>query len=394
MCGIVGIVSFSGAPVDEARLVRMRDVLRHRGPDDEGIWAQDAVGFGHRRLSIIDVQAGRQPMSNDQATVWLVFNGEIYNHAILRRRLEDHGHKYRTRSDTETIIHLYEDEGECAVEQLHGMFAFALWDRSRRHLLIARDRLGIKPLYYAITPRELVFASEVKAILASSAIQPRLTESVVPEFLATRYVFGEETFFEGIRKLLPGHLLTWSAAHGVQTRQYWALPNPPSVASTTFERAARDLEGRLSDAVSRHLMSDVPLGVFLSGGIDSSAIAATAARLTRDPIQTFSVGFAELDANELPFARSMAERIGSIHRDITVSADEFFDVLPRLVWHEDEPIAFSSSVPLYFVSVLAGRHVKVVLTGEGADELFLGYNRYRVTLWNTRLGRPYWTLVP
>jgi len=395
MCGIVGILKFDPQEtVDETRLKRMRDTLFHRGPDGEGLWVEGPVGLGHRRLSIVDVAGGHQPMANEDETAWIVYNGEIYNHAALRPGLEARGHCYRTRSDTETILHLYEEEGERCVERLQGMFAFAVWDRARGRLLLARDRLGIKPLYYACTDHELVFASEIKAILAAGAVRPALNEMILPEFLATRFVSGEETFFRGVRKLLPGRTLTWSPAEGLRERRYWRLPVGIDESRLTLGERASEVRARLEGAVRSHLMSDVPLGLFLSGGIDSSGLAALMAPMVKEPIRTFAVGFDEPGANELAYARLAARSVGAEHREVVVSPAEFFDALPHLVWHEDEPIAFPSSVPLYFVSRLAREHVKVVLTGEGADELFLGYNRYRVTSWNERLGRAYWGLVP
>ena len=395
MCGIVGILKLDPrATVDEGRLKRMRDLLRHRGPDGEGLWIEGPVGLGMRRLAIVDVAGGRQPMANEDGTAWIVYNGEVYNHAALRSGLEQRGHSYRTRSDTETILHLYEEEGERCVERLQGMFAFALWDRTRRRLLLARDRLGIKPLYYAWTDDELLFASEIKAILAGGSVRPALNESVVPEFLATGFVAGQETFFRGVRKLLPGRTLSWSPADGLRERRYWQLPATANGAPVTLEGGAREVRARLTEAVRSHLMSDVPLGLFLSGGIDSSGLAALMALMVKEPIRTFAVGFSDPEANELAYARLAARSVGAEHREVVVAPSEFFGVLPRLVWHEDEPITFPSSVPLYFVSRLAREHVKVVLTGEGADELFLGYNRYRVTAWNERLGRSYWALTP
>ena len=395
MCGIVGILKLDPrATVDEGRLKRMRDVLRHRGPDGEGLWIEGPVGLGMRRLAIVDVAGGRQPMANEDGTAWIVYNGEVYNHAALRSGLEQRGHSYRSRSDTETILHLYEEDGERCVERLQGMFAFALWDRTRRRLLLARDRLGIKPLYYAWTDDELLFASEIKAILAGGSVRPALNESVVPEFLATGFVAGQETFFRGVRKLLPGRTLSWSPADGLRERRYWQLPATANGAPVTLEGGAREVRARLTEAVRSHLMSDVPLGLFLSGGIDSSGLAALMALMVKEPIRTFAVGFSDPEANELAYARLAARSVGAEHREVVVAPSEFFGVLPRLVWHEDEPITFPSSVPLYFVSRLAREHVKVVLTGEGADELFLGYNRYRVTAWNERLGRSYWALTP
>jgi len=395
MCGIVGIVNLnSGEPVDEMRLTRMRDVLRHRGPDGEGLFLNGPVGLGHRRLAIVDVAGGHQPMANEDESVWVVLNGEIYNHAALRPGLQAKGHRYRTSSDTETILHLYEEEGDRCVERMQGMFAFAVWDRPRRRLFLARDRLGIKPLYYAVTDHELLFASEIKAILVASSLRPALNEAILPEFLATRFVAGEDTFFRGIRKLMPGHTLSWSREDGFRTRRYWSLPSAVDEIHVPLRQAAQEVRVKLEAAVRSHLMSDVPLGLFLSGGIDSSGLAALMAPMVAEPIRTFAVGFSDPDANELAYARLVARSVGAEHREVVVSPSEFFAALPELIWHEDEPIAFSSSVPLYFVSRLARPHVKVVLTGEGADELFLGYHRYRVTAWNERLGRVYWTVTP
>src|SRR5881628_1244429 len=395
MCGIAGIVKRDPREtVDEARLKRMRDVLRHRGPDGEGLLLDGPVGLGHRRLAIIDVAGGHQPMANEDETIWIVYNGEIYNHAALRPGLEARGHRYRTRSDTETIVHLYEEEQERCVERLRGMFAFALWERARKRLLLALDRLGIKPLYYAVTQRELLFASEIKAILAAESVRPALNETILPEFLATRFVAGEETFFRGVRKLLPGRTLTWSVNEGFHTRRYWRLTVGEDDSGAGLEARARELRTRLEEAVCSHLMSDVPLGLFLSGGLDSSGLAALMAPMVEEPIRTFAVGFVDREANELAHARLAARAVGAEHREVVVSRGEFFQALPGLIWHEDEPIAFTSSVPLYFVSRLAGEHVKVVLTGEGADELFFGYNRYRVTAWNERLSQRYTALAP
>ena len=394
MCGIAGIVSTAGTPpIDLARLTAMRDVLAHRGPDGAGVWTDPGVGLAHRRLAIVDVAGGQQPMTNEDESVWIVFNGEIYNHAEIRERLERAGHRYRTRSDTETILHLYEEVGDRVVHGLRGMFAFALWDRRRRRLLVARDRLGIKPLYIATGNREIVFASEIKSLFASG-LRPAVNADVLPEFLATRFVSGDQTFFQGIRRLEPGCTLTWSEQDGLDIRSYWHLPDEAPEEPRPLGLEVETLRRRLELAVERHLMSDVPLGVFLSGGVDSTALAGLTARVSGARLQTFAVGCGDVDGDDLPYARLAAERIGSHHRELLVTPDQFFAALPRLIWHEDEPIAFTSSVPLYFVSKLAADHVKVVLTGEGADELFLGYNRYRVTLWNSRLGRPYWAVMP
>jgi asparagine synthase (glutamine-hydrolysing) len=394
MCGIAGIVRFNPRDVvEEARLKRMRDVLRHRGPDGEGLWIDGPVGLAHRRLAIVDVAGGQQPMSGEDDRVWITYNGEIYNHAVLRPGLEAKGHHYQTRSDTETILHLYEEDSDSCVESLQGMFAFALWDRSRQRLLLARDRLGIKPLYYCVTDRELLFASEIKAILAVTSERPTVNYAALPEFLATRYLAGDETFFQGIRKLPPGHVLTWSLEGGPRRQRYWSLPTGTDDSSAGLAQRADELRARLEATVRGYLMSDVPLGLFLSGGLDSSGLAALMAPMASDRLRTFAVGFDDAASNELPFARLAAQAVGAQHHEVVLSPDEFFRSLPRLVWHEDEPIAFPSSIALNAVAQLAHPHVKVVLTGEGADELFLGYNWYRLTAWNEQLGRHYraWT---
>ena len=395
MCGFAGIVKLdSQEAAEKARLRQMCEVLRHRGPDGEGIVADGRAGLGNRRLAIVDVAGGHLPMANEDDSVWIAYNGEVYNHAALRPGLERRGHRYRTRSDAETILHLYEEDGERCVERLQGMFAFAIWDRARQRLLLGRDRLGIKPLYYALTDHEILFGSEIKAILAAGPFRPALNEAVLPEFLATRFVAGEETFFQGIRKLLPGRTLSWSPEEGLRKRRYWRLPAEIHETSAPLPEVAQEVRARLEAAVRSHLMSDVPLGLFLSGGLDSSGLAALMAPMAAEPIRTFAVGFAEAEANELAYARLVARAVGAEHREVVVTPAEFFSSLPGLIWHEDEPIAFTSSVPLYFVSRLAREHVKVVLTGEGSDELFLGYPWYKVTSWNERLGRAYRAVAP
>jgi asparagine synthase (glutamine-hydrolysing) len=396
MCAIAGILKFDQREgVERSRLARMAEVQRHRGPDGAGLWIDGPVGLAHRRLAIIDVSGGHQPMTNEDDSSWIVFNGEIYNHAVLRREMERVGHRYRTRSDTETILHLYEEYGSSCVDRLQGMFAFAIWDGRQRRLLLARDRLGIKPLYYACTDRELLFASEIKGIVVSGGLKVGFNEAILPEFLANRYVTGTETFYRGISKLLPGHLLEWSAEQGLRIRRYWHPPQECVDDGLPLAEQADRLRVGIREAVKSHLMSDVPLGLFLSGGLDSSGLAALMAPLMPQPVKTFAVGFAEREANELQYARMVAQAIGAEHHDVLVSAEQFMEVLPTLIWHEDEPIAFASSVPLYFVSRLARQHVKVVLTGEGADELFLGYDyRYRVTALNDRIGRVYWNGLP
>lgn len=395
MCGIAGILKFDPrASVDRAGLERMRDVLRHRGPDDAGSEILGNVGLAHRRLSIIDLDHGHQPMANADRSVWITYNGEIYNFKALRAELESRGCRFSTRCDTEVVLRAYEEFGEACTERLRGMFAFAVWDSNRHKLFLARDRLGIKPLYYAITDDQILFGSEIKSILASNALKPELNSAVLPEFLANRYVADDSTFYRNVHKLLPGHALSWTREEGVTRRRYWQPPVAAGDSGASLEEYAEEVRGRLRNAVHSHLVSDVPLGAFLSGGIDSSALAALMSEIADEPIRTFAVGFEERAANELQYARRVAEAVDAQHHEVVVSPSEFFDVLPRLIWHEDEPIAFSSSIPLYFVSRLAREHVKVVMTGEGADELFLGYNRYRVTAWNQRIGRIYEAAVP
>jgi asparagine synthase (glutamine-hydrolysing) len=395
MCGIVGIVDLANtAPIDPGQLRRMCDVLAHRGPDGSGFVESGPAGLGHRRLAIVDVAGGAQPIANEDGSAWVVCNGEIYNHAELRARLQHRGHRYRTASDTETIVHLYEDTGERCVDELHGMFAFAVWDAPRRRLLLARDRLGIKPLYYAIKDGRLYFASEIKAILAAGAVRPEFERDVLPEYLASRFVAGEQTFFRGIRKLLPGKILTWTPTEGLRVSRYWRPPLPATTAAESPAVRARQLRERLEASVRSHLMSDVPLGLFLSGGVDSSALLGLMSRAMREPVRTFAVGFDEPGASELAYARLAASSAGALHRELVVTRDEFLDAMAALVWHEDEPVAFTSAVPLFLLSKLAARKVKVVLTGEGSDELFLGYSKYRLAAWNERLDRVFWSHVP
>jgi asparagine synthase (glutamine-hydrolysing) len=396
MCGIAGILKFDPRErVDEQRLRRMRDVLLHRGPDDQGLVIAGPVGLGHRRLSIIDLAGGRQPMANPDRSLWITYNGELYNFRELRSDLELRGFRFATQSDTEVVLRAYEAFGEECVERLRGMFAFAIWDQKRNKIFLARDRLGIKPLYYAVADGELLFASEIKAILAAGSVKPAFNKAILPEFMATRFNAGAETFFTGIRKLLPGRTLSWSLDRGFQGRRYWRPPLAEEDTGDTLAQRADAVRQRLKESVSKHLVSDVPVGLFLSGGIDSTGLAALMASMRREPIRTFSVGFDDPKLSELKYARLAADSIGAIHRDVSISPARFFGALPNLVWHEDEPIAFPSSILLYFVSDLARRNdVKVVMSGEGADELFLGYNRYRVTAWNERLGRMYWPMLP
>ena len=396
MCGIAGIVTAERlAHGDAERVPLMRDVIAHRGPDDAGLYRDDRAALGHRRLSIVDLAAGHQPLANESETVWIVFNGEIYNHADVRPELEAHGHRYRTRSDTETIVHAYEQWGDACVDRLRGMFAFAIWDAPRRRLLLARDRLGVKPLYWARSDDRLLFGSEIKSILASGLLRAAADERKFPELLSTRYLSGSETLFKGIHRLLPGHVLVFENGQ-ITTRQYWDVPagrrdNQPTAAGD--RDLVRQFREMLEHSVRIRLMADVPLGMFLSGGLDSSAIAALMTRMIDRPLQTFSVAFKQRAFSELDYARQVSSAIGADAHEIVIDETDFFGALPRLIWHEDEPIAHPSSVPLFFVSELARRHVKVVLTGEGADELLAGYGKYPRSLINWRAGGAY-GLVP
>src|SRR5579862_6156165 len=395
MCGICGIFHSERARrVNRDSLAGMNQQIVHRGPDDDGFFVEENVGLAMRRLSIIDIQTGHQPLSNEDGDVWIVFNGEIYNHQDLRKNLESRGHRYRTKSDTETIVHLYEEYGSKCVEHLRGMFAFAIWDRRKRKLFIARDRLGIKPLYYCFDGSRLLFGSEIKTILAYPGVKPELNYGVLAEYLAFGYLAGEETMYAGIRKLMPGHILTIDEHCEPVISPYWDLDIKVDDGSLTQNYYVRSYREQLEACVSSHLMSDVPLGVFLSGGLDSSAIAALTTKIRKEPIETFSVGYGEEKFSELPFARQVARHIGSKHHEVRLSRDEFFEALPRLIWHEDEPIVWPSSVSLYFVARLARERVTVVLTGEGSDETLAGYTRYAWTLLNAKMDRVYRMLGP
>jgi asparagine synthase (glutamine-hydrolysing) len=390
MCGIAGFVNVRSSSADASDLRRMTEIIAHRGPDGHGAY-QDGIAFlGHRRLSIIDVAGGHQPMSNETGSLWITFNGEIFNHADLRPPLEKAGHHYTTRCDTETVIHSYEQFGPDCVRQFRGMFAFAIWDTERRKLFCARDRLGIKPLYYFANDRFFAFASEIKALLQHPEIRPTFEDKLLSEYLALGYTSGEDTLFRGIRKLMPGHTLTLDAHTGtLDIRQYWDVPQPETREKKADAEWIRECRARLEQTVRMRLMSDVPLGMFLSGGVDSSAIAALMKRMRTEPVKTFAVGYSEAQYSELSYARQVSEAIGTDHHEVVIGMDDFFNALPRLVWHEDEPISWPSSVSLYFVSRLASQHVKVVLTGEGSDELFAGYHRYQHYLFNHRWARRY-----
>ncbi len=366
----------------------MNDVIHHRGPDGFGYFEDDHASLGHRRLSIIDLHGGGQPMTNEDESLWVSYNGEIFNHASLRPDLERLGHRYHSRCDTETILHAFESHGDRSLQHYRGMFSFVLWDKQKKQLFGARDRLGIKPFYYYFDGQLFAFASEIKALLEHPSISAAFCRETLAEYLSFGYVSAEQTMFRHIRQLMPGHWLQVTVAgEGLQLRiePYWDAPLQSESGPPQDEKALiAECRQRLEETVRMRLMSDVPLGMFLSGGVDSSAIAALVQRMAPGPLNTFSVGYGEQAYSELGYAREVANHLATRHHEVTVSALDFFNALPRLIWHEDEPITWPSSVSLYFVSRLAASEVKVVLTGEGADELFGGYGRYRFYQANMR----------
>ena len=375
MCGIAGIIDPAATP--ERRLIeRMCRVMSHRGPDGEGYYVEGPAALGHRRLSIIDLEGGAQPISNEDGTLWLTFNGEIYNFMGLRDDLVAKGHVFRTRSDSETIVHAFEEYGEDCLERLRGMFAFAIWDSVKKELFMARDRLGKKPLYYYADRGRLLFASELKAILEDSRVPRELDTMAVADYFTYHYVPFPGTIFKGIRKLPPGHFLRFSPGSGgeLAVKQYWDVKYEPDH-TLTEEDWAQAIREKLEEAVRIRLVSDVPLGAFLSGGIDSSAVVAMMSLSGARPINTFSIGFREKDFSELEYARMVSERFGTTHHELTVEPDAIA-LLPKLAWDFDEPFADSSAIPTYYVSKMAREHVTVILSGDGGDEVFAGYRRY------------------
>ena len=367
MCGICGYVGLD----DKELLKRMCDVQRHRGPDAEGLYQDGEVGLGNRRLSIIDLATGDQPLHNEDESVWVTFNGEIYNYVELRQQLTSKGHEFYTESDTEVLVHLYEEYGANMVNVLRGMFAFGLWDSENRLLMLARDRLGKKPLYYAKLDNRLFFASEAKGILQYEEYVPTVNLEGIDYFLSYGYIPSPLTAFQGINKLPPGSLLLYEDDE-VITKSYWDLSFPTQPQRDDAQTVLAKLHEVLRDAVRLRLRSDVPLGAFLSGGIDSSTIVAIASRLAGSSLKTFSIGYDNDAYSELPFAKSVASQLGTDHYELILQPDAF-KVLPTLVWHFDEPFADMSAIPTYFVSRLARSHVKVALTGDGGDEMFMGY---------------------
>jgi asparagine synthase (glutamine-hydrolysing) len=384
VCGICGKLAFDRSEsISPNLLKRMADAIHHRGPDDEGYYVSGAVGFGFRRLSIIDLNSGHQPISNEDGTVWIVFNGEIYNYKELREELRTKGHVFKTETDTEIIVHLYEEFGSGCVERLRGMFAFAIWDERQETLFLARDRVGIKPLYYWCTDRCIVFGSEVKAILADPEVNAEVVPEMIDRFLTFYYVPGEETLFRNIKKLAPGSFMLVRDGK-VVTKQYWDLQFAP--VEQTVKQAEERVLALLDESVRLHMIADVPVGFLLSGGVDSTAMLGLAVGKTDHQLSSFTLGFSAVNVvDERPYASLAAQRYGSQHHELTISAREFADFLPKYAWHMEEPVCEPTAIALYYVSRLAKEFVKVLISGEGGDEAFAGYPNYRNMLWLERL---------
>jgi len=376
MCGICGIYNYgSGLPVTREALKAMNDLIVHRGPDDEGYYAHENVGLAMRRLSIIDLSTGHQPISNEDGTLWIVFNGEIYNFQELREGLLARGHKFKTRSDTEVILHLYEEKGADFPKELRGMFAVAIWDKKKQRLVLARDRMGKKPLYYAVTPSFIAFASELRCLLAVPGMPRDIDLKAVDSYLTLQYIPSPMSVFKSARKLEPAHTLVFEKGN-IKTVRYWNLPLGEKKLALPVEELKERLRAELAEAVKIRLISEVPLGAFLSGGIDSSVVVALMAKASAEPVKTFSIGFKEAEFSELGYAKQVARMYGTNHTEFVVEAN-MASVLEKLAWHYSEPYADSSALPSYFVSRETRKAVTVALNGDGGDENFGGYIRYQ-----------------
>ncbi|WP_217558418.1 asparagine synthase (glutamine-hydrolyzing) [Paenibacillus sp. GbtcB18] len=375
MCGITGVMYFEDREPSVSMLQQMTDVIHHRGPNDSGFWTENRIGLGFRRLSIIDIAEGHQPLCNEDESVWIIFNGEIYNYKSLRSMLQDRGHVFRTNSDTEVIVHLYEEFGDECVKHLRGMFGFAIWDRRKKQLFAARDHFGIKPFYYQYNDRQLLFGSEIKSLVASGSVSPSIRTESLMNYLTFQYVPEPNTMFEGIQKLPPAHYIKASFDGEMSIHRYWDPMFEP--VDRPFGEYVEQIRETLKDSVIHHMVSDVERGCFLSSGIDSTAIAAHMRQI--EPIRTFSVGF-EGPNNETLIAAETAKALGTEHYSKIITREDFFNTLPKAVWHQDEPVADPSAIALYHVAQLAREHVTVTLSGEGADELFGGYRIYREPL--------------
>ena len=385
MCGICGKLTFApDSRGDSLEVRKMLDPIRHRGPDDEGIYCGCQIALGHRRLSIIDLNTGHQPLSNEDGTVWIVFNGEIYNYRELRRYLLQRGHAFRTESDTEVIVHLYEELGPGCLEKLRGMFAFAIWDEKQRSLLLARDRVGIKPLYYYKDNEFLAFGSEIKSILALPEVKRELLPEMLDRFLTFYYMPGEETLLKNVYKIPPGHYLV--VKHGkTEICRYWDFDFSKSSEEMTQSETEKRLLDLLAESVELHMISDVPVGFLLSGGVDSTAMLSFASEKSNQALRSYTVGFdAEGVVDERPYARLAAKTFRTCHNEITISPEDFIEFMPKYVWHMEEPICDPPAIALYYVSKLASHDVKVLISGEGGDEAFAGYSTYRNFSWFER----------
>ena len=388
MCGICGVYNAqSGEPVSEQLIEHMTHLISHRGPDDSGAYLDGPVGLGFARLSIIDLDGGHQPMSNETGDIWIVFNGEIWNYQVLRKELTEKGHQFRTNCDTETIVHAYEEYGMDCIARLHGMFGFAIWDSSRRRLLLARDRAGKKPLYYTRVNGNLLFASEIKSLLCYPGVKRQVDLQALGDFLSVRYVPGPATLFANIYKVQPGHWLLCEN-DTIHEECYWDFTFSKTE-HRPLEEYIQGIRQHVHRAVEERMMADVPLGALLSGGVDSSIIVGTMSQLTSQPVKTFAIGFDVPGYSELPYAKIVAQHFGTEHHELLVKCSDLSNYWPLLTWHRDEPVSEPSDLGVYLISRLARKHVKVVLSGEGGDELFAGYPKYIVD-WLAR----YYHLLP